>query len=500
VVQRIRGDLSRRRFVIALAAALVLQLGLATEILATICVFGAITWVIYFAFAPAEERLRLWMVAGEIIVAVVIMAALGAPFLFFALKDLKDVPQLNSPQFFSVDPFNMFIPTEVTRVGGTLFAPLVQRFHLFEHGGFDAYLGLPLALILILQLRDIGQRPCLKPLYTSLLIMIVLSLGPVLRVAGRLTNVWLPWSLSLHLPLIHQALPSRFSMYVELATALAVALWLSAAKPGWDRAGRFALGALACVSLLPNPMMFRWTPLPLVPFFEPNNVEASLRHNANVIVLPYGRPSLISQWQSGMCFTQSGGYLCYPPESEWAWPAVRALETSSAGPSFENDITAFCITHHVSAILVGPGTPTPIAAAIEDLHWQETRDHGVTVVRVPDTGSSHFHYILGDYWPEGGPESWMGHQINIVTHGQPLELTITGRYRPRELGPVEISILNGSDVSRYRITEHDTQVLSLPADVSVILTASGTFVPARILHNGDERPLSVRIGLQQASF
>jgi hypothetical protein len=289
-------------------------------------------------------------------------------------------------------------------------------------------------------------------------------------------------------------------MYVELATALAVALWLSAAKPGWDRAGRFALGALACVSLLPNPMMFRWTPLPLVPFFEPNNVEASLRHNANVIVLPYGRPSLISQWQSGMCFTQSGGYLCYPPESEWAWPAVRALETSSAGPSFENDITAFCITHHVSAILVGPGTPTPIAAAIEDLHWQETRDHGVTVVRVPDTGSSHFHYILGDYWPEGGPESWMGHQINIVTHGQPLELTITGRYRPRELGPVEISILNGSDVSRYRITEHDTQVLSLPADVSVILTASDTFVPARILHHGDERPLSVRIGLQQASF
>jgi hypothetical protein len=213
----------------------------------------------------------------------------------------------------------------LTRVGGTLFPRLVQRFHLVEHGAFDAYLGLPLVLILILQLRNIRQRPCLKPLYISLLIMIVLSLGPVLRVAGRVSNVWLPWSLSFHLPLIYQALPSRFSMYVEMAAALAVALWLSAAKRGWDRAGRFTLGALACVSLLPNPTIFRWTPLPLVPFFESNNVEASPGHNANVIVLPSGRPSLISQWQSGMRFTQSAGYLCYPPESELAWPAVRQL-------------------------------------------------------------------------------------------------------------------------------------------------------------------------------
>jgi hypothetical protein len=179
---------------------------------------------------------------------------------------------------------------------------------------------------------------------------------------------------------------------------------------------------------------------------------------------------------------------------------VSALETGPAGPGFENDISAFCITHQVSAILVGPGTPTPVAAAIEGLHWQDTRDHGITVVRVPDSRSLHFYYILGDYWPEGGAESWMGHQINIVTNGQPVQLSITGRHRTPQIGPVEISVVNGSDVSRYRITEHDTQVLSLPADASVILTASDTFVPARVSHNGDERPLSVTISLQRASF
>ena len=92
---------------------------------------------------------------------------------------------------------------------------------------------------------------------------------------------------------------------------------------------------------------------------------------------------------------------------------MHALEAGLAGPGFSDNLTGYCITHHVAAILVGPGTPTPLAAAMEDLHWQETKDHGITVVRVPNSGSLHFYYVLGDYWPEG-PDSWMGHQINIV--------------------------------------------------------------------------------------
>lgn len=502
VLQRIRGDLSRLRFVVALAAALLFQLSLATEILATSCVFGAITWVIFFAFAPLEERRRLLMVAGEIILAVAIMAVLGAPFLFFALKDLTGVPQINAPQSYSVDPLNFLIPTQIIRLGGTLFASIFQQSHLYEHGAYGAYLGLPLILILILQLCNIRQRPCLKPLYAGLLVIAVLSLGPALRVGGVVTNVWLPWSLALHLPLIHQALPSRFSMYLELVVALIVALWLSAARPGWDRAGRFTLAALACLCLMPNPATVQWTPLPLEPFFQPQNVVASLGHDANVIVLPFGYtgPSMIWQWQSGMLFTQSSGYLSYPPKSEEAWPAVQYFETGIPGPSFENDISAFCGTHHVSAILMGPGTPTPLAAAIEALHWQETKDHGMRIVRVPDSSSLHFHYVLGDYWPSGSAESWMGHRISIVTSNEPMQLRITGRYRPAELGPVELSFVNGSDASHYRVAQGDTYILSVPADSSVSLTANATFVPAEIMHNSDERSLSVAIGLQGARF
>jgi hypothetical protein len=307
--------------------------------------------------------------------------------------------------------------------------------------------------------------------------MIILSLGPTLHIANVATRLWLPWSLAVDLPLIKQALPNRFSMYVALAAGVTAALWLSAASTGWQRAGRYTLAALACLCIIPNPGMLRhWTSLPLEPFFEPQNVAASIEKDANVIILPYDGPSVLWQWQSGMHFTQSGGYVGFTPPSEVEnWPIVTCLFTGKAGPSFESDLSGFCVAHRVSAVLIGPGTPAALAAAVSALHWPEADANGVRVVRVPDSDSLHFHQVSGDYWPQ---DSWMGHQVNIVTHGQTLELRITGQHRPVELGPVEIrATVNGSEVANYRIGKPDTEVLRVPANASVTLTASATFVP-----------------------
>src|ERR1700730_8829133 len=195
-VMRARGDLSRPRFVAAVAIALLVQLGLSTEILATACFFGGITWAIFLVFAAAEERGRLWMIAGEIILAAGIMAVLGAPFLFFVLKDLADVPlQINSPAFYSADLLNYLIPTEVTRLGSMLFTGMTHGFtgNMAEQ---LAYLGLPVILILILQFRDLSRRPCLKPLLVTLLVIAILSLAPSLHVGGVANRLWLPWRLA----------------------------------------------------------------------------------------------------------------------------------------------------------------------------------------------------------------------------------------------------------------------------------------------------------------
>jgi hypothetical protein len=498
VVQRIRGDLSRPRFVAALALAMFVQLGFSSELLATTCFFGAITWAIFLAFATAEERRRLWTVAGEIILAAGIMAVVAAPFLYFVMQNRADVPpQIHDPAAFSNDPLNYLLPYEILP-GRTLFwtNPLPALPHYRDNAGYDAYLGLPLILILILQLRELRRRPYLKPLLLSLLAIMILSLGPTLHIAGVATRLWLPWILGVRLPLIGQALPNRFSLFVALAAGLTAALWLAVARNWRQRVGRYTLAALACLFLLPNPAMVRhWSPLPLEPFFEAQNVAASIEKDANVIMLPYSGPSLLWQWQSGMRFTQSGGYVGFTPLPEALnWPVLENLSLGTAGPLFENDLSGFCVAHRVSAILVGPGTPEALVAAISALRWQETNAHGMRVVRVPDPRSLHFHQVWGDYWPQ---DSWMGRQVNIVTHGQPIELRITGQYRPVELSPVEIrATVNGSEMASYRIGQPDTQVLRVPADASVTLTASATFIPKGLPRNAEQRRLSVVLSLQ----
>ena len=393
VVQRVRGDLSRPRFVAALATATLVQLGFSTEILATSCLFGAIAWLIFLTFSPREERQRLWVVAGDIILSGAITVVLAAPFLFFAFKGLTGLPDfLNDPESYSADLLNYLVPTRVTRIRGDFFVNVASRFpgNPSEQG---AYLGVPLILILIFQFLEIRRRPYLKPVLVNLVVLLLFSLGPTLHVAGVRTGLSLPWRLAVGLPFIRHALPTRFSMFIALLAAMVAALWLSESRHGWDRTARFALAALACLFLMPNPAMAPpWTPLPQEPFFQPQNVACVLGRGANIIVLPFGNtgPSMIWQLQSGMRFTQSGGNIGYPPQAEWAWPILRNFYLGVGGPSFENDISSFCSSHRVSAILVGPGTPAPLAAAVEALHWQEEQNHGVRVVHAPDRRDMHF--------------------------------------------------------------------------------------------------------------
>jgi hypothetical protein len=91
-----------------------------------------------------------------------------------------------------------------------------------------------------------------------------------------------------------------------------------------------------------------------------------------------------------MGFTQSGGYVGPPPPRELVWPILHNFYAGVGGPNFENNIAAFCVSHEVSAILIGPGTPANLAAAVEGLHWHEEQNHGIRVVHVPDRRDLHF--------------------------------------------------------------------------------------------------------------
>jgi hypothetical protein len=69
----------------------------------------------------------------------------------------------------------------------------------------------------------------------------------------------------------------------------------------------------------------------------------------------------------------------------------------------------------------------------------------------------------------------MGKTARIVTHRQPLELRITGQYRPARVEPVEIRLADDAGILRFLIGHGDSKTISVPANASITVTANATF-------------------------
>lgn len=495
-VRYIRGALKRRRFILWMTLLLLAELGISSEIVATLCVFGAIAWLIFLLRTPACERPVFWTLAADIIISFALMVVLAAPYFFYLFKGLGDIPGvIQSITNFSADPLNYITPTLCTYLGHIIYAPLARHFSgdLYEQG---AYLGLPLIFLMLLYFRDHLVRPHAQALLIILCVLAILSLGPWLHISGSRIDIPLPWLLAAHLPLLRAALPTRFTMYVALCTAIVASLYLAEPVARRWRICRFSLAGLACLCLVPNIPLYRATAWPAQPFFTPQNIRQVLGPNQNVLILPFGQqgPSMGWQLDGGMSFTQSGGYVGFVPKHEASWPIVAYLAANFVGPDFGDNLTAFCATHGIDYILIGPGTAPALAHAVEALNWPLRSDHGVMVIKVPPASTLRYSYIQGDYWPSGGAFSWMGQSAFIVTHKEPVILTMTGNYRPMR-GSVDIVVSDRSDKLVYHIAQSTTMSVWLPPDTTVKVEASSTFL---LKGDADHKHVSVAIKLQPA--
>jgi hypothetical protein len=510
-VRHVRGELRRIPFIICLALLLLVEFGLSTEIFATLCVFGAMAWIIFLLCAPAIDRQGLWRLAIDILFACVVMLMPAAPFLFYLVKGFSDGPLIITSETitnFSADLLNFLIPTHVTWLGRTAFAPVADIFtgNASEQG---AYLGLPLILLVTLYFRNQIVHAYVRALLIAMILIVVLSLGPWLHVYGMQTKIPLPWRFVENLPLIRAALPARFTMYVSLISAIVAALYLATPEIGRWRPWRFALAGLACLFLVPNSRVFVWTRWPTQQFFTAQNVNLALGikpdgTKPNVIILPfsYTGPGMAWQMDAQMQFTQWGGYAGFLPYSELIRPNVgpvySALTAGVPGPTFGNDLAAFCATHHIDYILIGPGTPALLVAAIAARNWPQHVDHGINVVKVPPPAALDYYETEGDYWPSAAPQNWMGRQFRVITHGSPVTLTIN-EWRPdsaqADSTPMQITTSGKSGNAVYTIGPTTAQVIQVPADTVLTVTADHTFVPDKVFHNGDTRNLSVLVSL-----
>lgn len=509
VLRRFRGVISRRLFVSLVAVLLFIQVGISMEIAATACTIGAVVWLVFRWFGEPADRPALWRLAFEVAIALCGVLVLALPYEISLLRGATAAPGIiNSPWWYSADLLNYVLPTALQRFGHAVVAPITARFtgNISENG---AYLGLPLIAILIAAARQFRRTPRLRALAIAIAVLAVLSLGPVLHVAGRTFFIPLPWAAFLNLPLIRAALPVRIAMYVSLAAGLLVAAWIAAGRDG-GRGARIGAALVAGLFLLPAPLAFAWSRVPETPAaLKPPALTARLGAMPNLLILPFGESGPGMAWQLGakMGFIQSGGYVGFTPKQAMGWPAIRELRHANPSPHFADDLAAYCVSHRVTAIAMGPATPARLADAVLTLGWPVARLQGVTFVRVPPVATLDYFAITGDYWPSDREFGWIGHAVRIRAGRRPLVVTLSGAGRPAKLPAVAVTVTMDTGRRIYRLDRASRIRIDMPAGSTASVEAARTFRSTGQYNRGGKpygslsRNISVQIAImpQRAS-
>ncbi len=218
-------DIGRRRRPVLSGALLGLcaaaQAFIDEEILATTAIMVLLA-LAFAAWRSPPTRATLARYARAFAAAAIVVAALAGPALayqFFGPQHIAGV--IVSSGRYVNDLEGLFIPNSDQWLSTKGSRELTAGFsgHDGELGG---YLGVPLIALLLLAAWRLRRRAL--PAGLLLICAALFSLGPHLRVGGRDTGILLPWIVPNHLPLLENAVPDRFNLFIWLAAGVLLAL------------------------------------------------------------------------------------------------------------------------------------------------------------------------------------------------------------------------------------------------------------------------------------
>jgi hypothetical protein len=342
----------RASIVVMLAAAFVAQFLFSIELAATIAIFGAITLLIGWLWADDHTRELIKQFVPTLACAGGIAIVALAPYLYYLFQPGAPLSAVNSPGGYSADLANLVIPTRTAQIGSlAVFQSIAQRFP-GNLGERNAYLGLPL-LLLVCHFGWKYRNDFVARLLVSVLAIILLcALGPRLRLAGW-TGFGLPWKLAMHISLIKHALPGRFMSYAFLIVAVITALWM--ADSDRRRVIRLGVAMLIIVTTLPDLNSCDGVSQVRIPaFFADGLYRQHLLPDERVVALPFGIAGGTMLWQaaSHMYFRMAGGYTGTTPREFERWPVVRALMTHTYLADTPAQLMAFMAAHDARVVVV----------------------------------------------------------------------------------------------------------------------------------------------------
>jgi hypothetical protein len=372
------------KFIALMALALFFQFLISTEVFATLTVLGVIILILCVIILP-DVRHKILSKGKMLLGAYGLAAILLSLYLYYLFAFGYPGASINLPSDYSTDLLNLFLPTEITLIGQSQFHGFTSLFagNDLENG---AYIGLPLLLMILIYFLRLWHTRTGKLLIISLCLIILASLGPVLHIHGSRT-IQLPWLIFTSLPLINQALPSRFMVYAFLLIALMAGMFLSNLNVSkWGKAAAYGLVLLSIIFLIPNTSGGYWqraTSIP--PFFSQGIYKNYLREGGIVIIIPYGYngESMLWQAETGMYFDMAGGYVGLTPKEFADWPIVHTFYSGILVPDYAQELKGFLASHDVEAIIVENSAPSVFFQMFDALAIQPQKVGGVTLYQIP---------------------------------------------------------------------------------------------------------------------
>jgi hypothetical protein len=492
-VMHVKNDINRYYFIITMALIIFLEAGISTEVLATATLFGFISIIVFFVFCRSLRK-NIFISSLDLSLSYIAATILLAPFLYFLIKGFSGVPKIiNSPTVYSSDLLNYAIPTQITRIGRSIFSNIASRFtgNYVEEG---AYIGLPLLLLTAFAFRGYvaARKRTGLALLTIFIIIITFSLGPSLHINGVNTHIRLPWTFFTHVPLIRGALPTRFTNYASLIVAIAIGFWLSTERATKKK---YIAALAAIIFIIPNVSMYNWGHQSVPRIFTKHDIL----NKKNVIVLPFGYtgPSMFWQLESGMKFNLVGGYVGFAPLPFRKMQVTSDLFSGIPGKSFPDLFKAYCTQFNVKYVVICSGTPDPLAKAIKNQGWIADKYGKCTAYHVPHN-MKYFEYS-GDTWGNYKNYGWIGKSVTIQTNNKPIKIFLTGQLIPNGTPHVAVKITKPSGNIIYRTFipgNKASVIIKLNGSQHVRIVASNTWTP----NNGDTRNLSVSMKIKNANL
>ncbi len=386
-LRRAAGEMSRRSFVFAMAALLILQAGLSTELLAECVFFGAVVLVSAWFLVPRPRRTCVARLAAEIVGAGLVAAIFISPFLYYALFS-GSIPK-GSPSFpnvYSLDLLNPFFPTTITWLGGHDFYLLGLTYEKSNGSEADGYLGvilIALFLIWLLGRHRRSERVLVGLVTIVAAVSLIAALGPHLHIAGYQT-ITLPFSWIEHLPLSNNIAPGRMILFTTLALSVGIAAYLARVE---GRAGvRWLAVLLGIVLILPDVnRTFYGAPVNNPAFFAAPLYKRYLHHNETVLVLPFALNDVSMLWQaeSGFYFYMPEGYVSgnIPPPFN---AQITAVQLFTDVPPPAAALGSFIRDHSVSHVIVDPALAGPWPGVLAQLGLKHRLVGGVLLYSVPN--------------------------------------------------------------------------------------------------------------------